>query len=56
MCYERSFFDHLTAKRAQREQDRAKTAERSLPTKAEPMRPAPESKKPKEVERETELV
>jgi hypothetical protein len=56
MCYERSFFDHLTAKKAQREHDRAKAAERSQPTRAEPMRPATEPKKPKEVERETELV
>ncbi len=57
MCYEERFFRRLVTKKAQKLEETKPVIERAPPT-AQPIRlkPAPEAKRPKEVETELETA
>lgn len=55
MCYEERFFSERATKRAQQREKTKPVTEHALPN-AQPVRPMPETKKTKEVEREPETA
>ena len=55
MCYEERFFSEWAAKRAQQREKAKPVTEHATPS-AQPVRPMPETKKTREVEREPEIA